>query len=116
MARLMPPRSGATFLGTDTLFGQATRSAAAQEVLDAGGDLQVLTRGDHQRADRGAGGADVGVRLGAGIELRVDAYAQVGEPASGALADLGGMLPDAPREHDAVESAEAGRHGGDAGR
>src|SRR5438045_2437276 len=70
------------------------------------GYLDVLARGDDQRANRRAERRDVAVRPGGGVAALVHGHAEEPQPGRGFGTDLGLMLPDTAGEHQGVQAIE----------
>jgi hypothetical protein len=79
-------------------------------------DLEVLARGDHERARRGAPAAPISASAVArALASASSSTPRKPEPRRRPRADLRRVLAHPAGEHERVEAAEGGRHRGDAG-
>src|SRR5215218_2449823 len=86
--------------------------ARVAELADLLGDHELLARAHDDDPDWRAVGTDVAVRLRRLVCLVVQFDAQERQPPTDLAPYRHGILPDPSGEHDRVEPAECGRHGG----
>src|SRR5581483_3122227 len=89
-------------------------TGSAQHPPDAGGDLDVLARRDHDRGYLRAVALDATVARGSSIALRVELYTQESEAFACQAANLGRVLADTAGEGERVEASQGRRHRRDA--